>query len=438
MSSPPTAPIPSRLDAIETILADLLPRLTIPHSSRGRPDILTGALLWAAVLVCILRGTPHQRAVWRLVSGAGLWQFPAVAISAEAVRKRLIGAGPNPMAHLYQLATDELVAMVPDDTTLAPFATGVYALDASTLDQVARTLPALRGVPAGDVALLPGRLHSVFDLRRQLFRTVLPVELPRQNEQRVAPDLVATLPPGSLILADRGYFSFRWVDTLTDDGYWYISRMRTSLTTIPVHVLSDHDQVRDELAWLGAYRADRAKHLVRVVTIRVGPGVQRYLTNVCDPQLLPPAEILRLYARRWDIELAFKLVKRDLGLYLLWSASWEQILTQIWGTLLIAQIAFAVRAELAQRADVDLFDISLTLLLRDLPRYAQRQEPDVLAAIVARGPYGGILRPSRRRRDTLPRELPITPPPPGLVRVRVPRYAGRPGPRTRRALLTSN
>ena len=30
-------------------------------------------------------------------------------------------------------------------------------------------------------------------------------------------------------------------------------------------------------------------------------------------------DIARLYARRWDIEMAFKLAKRDLRLHLLWS-----------------------------------------------------------------------------------------------------------------------
>ena len=54
-------------------------------------------------------------------------------------------------------------------------------------------------------------------------------------------------------------------------------------------------------------------------------------------------------SRRWDIEEAFKTVKRDLGLHLLWSAQWELILTQVWGVLTIAQIATAIREEIAER-----------------------------------------------------------------------------------------
>ena len=38
--------------------------------------------------------------------------------------------------------------------------------------------------------------------------------------------LLETLTPGSLILADLGYFSFPWFDYLTSQGYWWLSRLR--------------------------------------------------------------------------------------------------------------------------------------------------------------------------------------------------------------------
>lgn len=59
------------------------------------------------------------------------------------------------MQPLFTDITAELRAQTDGDTRLAPFAAGVDAIDESTLDQVARTLPALRGVPAGDDRLCP-------------------------------------------------------------------------------------------------------------------------------------------------------------------------------------------------------------------------------------------------------------------------------------------
>lgn len=428
MSAPAT-----RLDAIEARLLELMPALTPAPNPRGRPEILPGVLLWTGMLVCLLRQTGTQQALWRLLTQSGLWHFPRVPVSAEAVRIRLQRSGPAVLQTLFTQVTAELAATMPGDATLAPFATGVYALDESTLDAVARTLPTLRDVPAGDDRLLPGKVRTVFDLRTQRFATVLTTELPRQNERVAARELLATVPPGSLILADLGYFGFRWFDDLTDGGYHFISKLRQKTSCEVTHVLAwastPHGPIRDELVWLGAYRADRAKHLVRRVTVPVGRTTQVYLTNVRDPAVLPVADLVRLYARRWDIETAFKTVKRDLGLHLLWSAQWELILTQLWGVLLLAQIASALRAEVARRAGIDPRLVSLTLLLRDLPRLLRDRGADgtdILDQLAALPIVkGGYLRPTRRREVEVPDPGPITPPPPDLVTVRTPRYAGR-------------
>jgi hypothetical protein len=420
----------TRLDAIETQLADLIPRLSPDPNPRGRPEILPGALLWVGLLVCLLRKTGTQQALWRLLSESGLWHFPRVPVTAEAVRIRLQRRGPAVMQDLFTQVTAELARTTPGDATLAPFAAGVYALDESTLDQVARTLPALRPLPVGDDRLLPGKLITAFDLRTQRFATVRTTALPRQNERVAARALLATVPAGSLILADLGYFGFRWFDDLTDGGFHFLSKLRQKTSCEVVHVLAQgttaHGPVRDELVWLGRYRADQAKHLVRRVTVPVGRQTHVYVTNVLDPAILPLAEVVRLYARRWDIEAAFKLVKRDLGLHLLWSAQWELLLTQVWGVLLLAQIASALRAELARRAGITPELVSLTLLLRDLPLLVRDHGPDVLDHLATLPVHkGGYLRPSRRTVFDLPDQLAVTEPPPDLVRIRTPRYAGR-------------
>lgn len=419
-----------RLDAMEARLLELIPALTPDPNPRGRPEILSGVLLWTGLLVCLLRRVGSQQALWRLLSQSGLWHFPQVSISAEAVRIRLHRQGPHVMQTLFTQVTAELATQWPGDPTLAPFATGIYALDESTLDTVARTLPGLRGVPAGDVRLLPGKLSVAFDLRTQRFATVQTTDIPHQNERLAARDLRATLPPGSLLLADLGYFGFRWFDELTDTGYHFISKLRKKTSCTVEHVLAQgttaHGPVRDELVWLGAYRADRAKHLVRRVTVPVGRTPHVYVTNVLDPRVLPIADLVHLYARRWEIEAAFKVIKRDLGLHLLWSAHWELILTQVWGVLLLAQIASALRAEVARRAGIDPALVSLTLLLRDLPLMMRDHGPDVLDQLAALPVVkGGYLRPTRRRAWEVPDPGPITPPPPDLVTTRTPRYAGR-------------
>lgn len=291
-------PAPAHLDAIEARLCELVPRLTPAASGRGRPEILPAALLWTRLLVCLLRGQPRAQAVWRLLTEQGLWYFPRVPVSAEAVRVRLRRAGPGVLQQLFEDLTGELTPQIAGDDTLAAFAAGVYVLDESTLDRVARTLPALRAVPAGDDQLLPGKLSAVFDVRRQLFTTIQVTDLPRQNERVAARDLLAAVPRESLILADLGYFGFRWFDELTTAGYFSVSKARARTSVEVLHVLVDQPGLREELVWLGAYRSDKARYVVRRITVTVGAQTWIYLTNVVDPAVLPAADVVALYGRR--------------------------------------------------------------------------------------------------------------------------------------------
>jgi hypothetical protein len=395
---------------------------------RGRPPVLPALLLWSGLVVCVLRRATAQRDLWRLLAGTGLWHFPAVPVSDDAIYKRLATDGPALLAGLFADVTALLLARLSPqaDMTLAPFATAVLAIDETTLDPMARRLPSLRGLPPSDARRLPGKLAGVFDVRCQLWRRITHIPDPQQNEKAAVRALVVDLPVGSLLLFDLGYFAFPWFDDLTDAGQWWISRLRDKTSYELIHVHYADGETLDALVWLGAYRADRAKHAVRLVQFRRGTVLHRYLTNVRDPLLLPLEEVARLYARRWDIEMAVDLVKTELGLHLLWSAKLPVVLAQVWGVLLIAQVLQALRVLIAAEAGVEPFAVSMPLLVRYLPQYAARHH-DPLTAFLADARRLGFIRPSRRIAIVTP-DIPATalsPPPPDLVLVRTPRYARR-------------
>ena len=416
---------------IEVLLADLIPTVVVePGPHRGQPSAIPGAMLWAGMLTGILRGEQSQRAIWRLVTTHGLWHWPRCpTLSDDAIYQRLARTGPAPMAQIWAALTAQLVAAAPapDAATaqpaLAPFAAEVVALDETTLDQVRRQ-GALRAVPRGDDQRMPGKVSAVFDLRRQLFRTVRLHDDFRENEKVPAADLLADLPDGSLILTDLGYFSFPFYDSLTTAHQHWIARLRDKTSFIPVHCFWEQAGSGEWLVWLGAYRADKAGHLVRLIVVKRGDRTFRYLTNVRDPRQLSAQEVVTLYGRRWDIELAFKTLKVDLGLGVLWSTRWPVIQAQVWAVLTIAQCAFHLRLLVAEAAEVDLFDVSLPLLLKEAPRFLARGE-DPVAVIPTLGAAGGIIRPSRRLCYAVPVPPTIAWPPDDLVTVREARYAGR-------------
>ena len=431
----PTSVIDQVEQFLQTAITDLEPDpKEASRTGPGRPRVLPGLCLWAGLLVCVLRGFSSQLDLWRRLTWQGLWEYPRFPVSDQAVYARLAGAGTAPLETLFTRISALLAARIAPYTAteLAPFARQVVAIDETTLDPVARTLPALRGLPATDTERLPGKLAAILDVRSQQWVHVEHRAYAHENDKVAARGLLARLQAGALILADLGYFGFAWFDDLTDAGFGWVSRLRARTTCTVVHPFYDDGTTFDGLIFLGAYRADRAKHAVRLVRFQVGKTAYQYITNVTDPADLSLLDIARLYARRWDIELAFKLIKRELGLHLLWSAKTPIVLQQVWAVLIIAQIFQALRLEIAARAGVDVFDVSLPLLLRYLPQFA-RSGQDPIGVIVASGGAAGLFRPARRVRIQAPHLAPhqLAPAPPDLVLIRTPRYANKDcGPRS--------
>lgn len=417
------------LDSIESFLQQMVTDVVpIESPGRGRPRILPALCLWAGLLVCVLRGQTSQLALWRLLTQTGLWLYPRYEVSDQAVYKRLATGGLEPLQRLFAAITTLLTERLESFAlrTLAPFARDVVALDETTLDQVVRSLPSLRQVPEGDVRLLPGKLAALFDVRRQLWRRLVFVPDAQQNEKVLARELVQTLSPGALILCDLGYFGYAWFDWLTDRGYYYISRFRQKTSFVCQHVFYQQGDLFDGIVFLGAYRADRAAHAVRLVQFRVGQHVYRYITNVLDPTVLPIAQLAAAYARRWDIELAIKLIKRHLNLHLLWSAKPVVVQQQVWAVLIISQVLQALRMEIAGRADADPYEVSMQLMIAYLPQLA-REGRDPITTFLEIGRTARFIRPSTRTAIEAPDIPPeaMAPVPESLTLWRQPRYAQR-------------
>lgn len=149
-------------------------------------------------------------------------------------------------------------------------------------------------------------------------------------------------------------------------------------------------EVLDALVWLGTGQK-QARHLVRLVRLSDGVGVRRYLTNGCDPQVLSLAEVAQLYARRWDIELAFRLLKEYLGMSHWCSSKQELMLVQIWIVLMLSHLVYALRERMALIAQCDPFEVSIPLLVELLPRLGS-SPPLQLERLVQEGRKSGLLR----------------------------------------------
>lgn len=410
----------------------------VPKRQRGRPASLPLPQLWLALLLGLLRQAKHLSTIWRWLCLQPTGSFAPVQVSYQAMRQRLLRAGAESLQQLFQTLTQALgqwdQAHPTSAVAVASFASAIVALDETTLDRLRRLTEDLRGLPDGDPHLLPGKLAGLFDLRTQRW-----VRLQFRADVLAACNtavllLLEGLAPGSLILADLGYFSFPWFDYLTGQGYYWVSRLKekTSYQIQEVLAYDDHTGLLDAIVWLGAYRADRAASAVRLLEFTWQGRQYRYLTNVLDPTQLSGWDIAYLYSRRWDIELAFKLLKCQLGLHLWWGARRELVLIQLWLALILAQLLHALQLHVALQAEVEPFDVSLPILLDLLP-LVPAGPTSWLVRLVEQGRSLGLIRPSRRHQVVVPQEpsRALTVKPCLSRQPRAARYAQRnPHPRT--------
>jgi hypothetical protein len=442
--TPWARPLPSVSDPrtdVQHIILDLLdpsPQLPCPRPKRGRPHRVSPDFLQWSILWCVLQGWIAQLELWRRISVYGLGGFLPVAVCDEAIYKRLERNGLALMQSLCAQITQRLFedSASFEDRTLAPFASEVLALDESVLDSRKRWTANLRGIPTGSKALLAGRLSCLFDLRRQTWRRIEVFPNAVANCQVNAKQMLTGLPLHTLLLFDLGYYNFEWFDDLTRAGFYWISRLRSNSSWKHMHYLVQRDGYSEALVFLGAHPRDQSAYVVRVIRIRYRGKWYGWVTNVLETEKLPGADVARLYARRWDIELAFCVLKNDLKLNVLWSAKEQVIGAQVWALVSLAQLLHRLQMQVAQQAGVPLFDVSLELLLRhlgNLSQMAQMHGKDLIDCIVEAGRALGILRPSTRTFIECPRIewYEICLPPPDLCWIRPGRYTHHAGPSKR-------
>jgi hypothetical protein len=133
---------------------------------------------------------------------------------------------------------------------LAPWASKVSAVDASTLACLGRDLPWLRELARGSSDLLAGQSSALFNLRLHPGVRVQWWPNARDHGKAHFLSLVAPVAQGALLLFDRGSLSFPLFDSLTNRGIWQMSRSGNQATSQVLQVCSQADGVRDAVRLL--------------------------------------------------------------------------------------------------------------------------------------------------------------------------------------------
>ena len=279
------------------------------------------------------------------------------------------------------------------------------------------------------------------------------------SEQVLADSLISELRPGTVNLADRGFFSMdRWVRAVGTGAHllWRVKNGARSLPARLDEALSDGSarvMLHESDGMLTRRRKVRGdKSLTRLtpalarlveftVTSRDRSGrpvrTSRYrvLTTLLDPDRYPAHQIAALYAERWQIELTYarlKVTLREPGTRLRGQAP-ELVYQEIWALLTVYNALVRLAVSTAVDLNVDPDQISFTAVLaltRDLLTADRgpcvncgHHDPDPIASLTAAiagqplnrhdrqrtGPRTPAQRATERTRDVT-YKITITPP----------------------------
>lgn len=113
---------------------------------------------------------------------------------------------------------------------------------------------------------------------------------------------------------DRGYLDYERFDHMTDEGFFFVSRLRKNAITRvvePFNLPENSTVFSDEMILIGTTQ-NRAENLFRLIKVLDTKGKELHLiTNRFD---LSADEIAELYKSRWAIELFFKWMKQHLNM----------------------------------------------------------------------------------------------------------------------------
>jgi hypothetical protein len=269
-----------------------------------------------------------------------------VPISAQGLDQRF---GPRAGDCLLQVLHEAITRVVTADPVAVPilqrFPGGVCLLDSTILtlpDPLAELWPGCGGTTPddGQAAL---KLHVRFNLLHGMLAG--PFLHPGRVSDKTCDGSLAPLPAGSLRLADLGFFSLDALQTLDQQGIYWLTRWQpgTALYEAAGQVCTLAELLTRQTAdavdlplMLGVHH----RLPCRLVAVRVPPHVaakrrQRleekrrdkgrqyrgadhrvltewtvYITNV-PSEMLSAAEVLVLARCRWQVELLFKLWKSE-------------------------------------------------------------------------------------------------------------------------------
>ena len=134
---------------------------------------------------------------------------------------------------------------------------------------------------------------------------------------------------------DRGYLDYERFDRMTDDGYFFVSRLRKNAVVRVLEtfqISSASNVLSDEMVVIGTSQ-NRSENVFRRLKLLDTKGNElTILTNRFD---IDADEIAEIYKSRWAIELFFKWIKQHLSIKKFYGNSEQAVHNQAYLAMIV-------------------------------------------------------------------------------------------------------
>jgi len=211
------------------------------------------------------------------------------------------------------------------------FKNKLFSLDASLIDVSMKVFPWVSF----------GRRKSAFKLHLGLDHDGLIPAFACVTAGRVSEMTQARLidfPKGSVLVFDKGYNCYRWHNSLTEKGIFFVSRLRGNAQYRVLErraVDTDSGVTSDQTIEYTAQRKDGGPlKPIRRIGYR-DPETGKHYVFISNQFNWSAKTIADIYKQRWQVELFFKWIKQNLKIKAFLGTSENAVMTQIMSALCV-------------------------------------------------------------------------------------------------------
>jgi len=351
-------------DSVLSQLLKLVPRLEFEKQAnrcdgRRRSDALSRWSQFVALMIGQLGG---RRSLRDIEATARSQRHHRYHLGNQSISRSALGRANERLDYrFYEGLLQSLYQLCMSDQRRHGFRfkNKLFSLDASLIDVSMKVFPWANF----------GRKKSAFKLHLGLDHDGLIPAFACVTQGKVS-DMVQArqlaLPKGSVVVFDKGYNCYRWHNSLTENGIFFVSRIRgnAKYRVLERHAVNGGSGISsDQTIEYTALRKDGDKlKPIRRIGYR-DPETGKHYIFISNQFSWSAKTIADIYKQRWQVELFFKWIKQNLKIKAFLGNTENAVMTQIMSAmcvyLLLAFLKFQSKIDKSLQQIIRLLQLNL-------------------------------------------------------------------------------